>query len=501
MMEALADYWTFFSVTLELGVRSALLSLTGLLPRLATPEAAGLWAVGLLYLAEGIVPWRPQQPRLREGVWLDLFYTLGSFLLFYQLIGNPIFQTVEIGFRETLHDVFGLKLEAVVSFASMHPWLQYLLMFLLVDLLSYLGHVLLHRVDWLWALHRVHHSARQLDTLNAVRQHWAEKLYYDFLVYVPLALIGFGVEQAAVVRLISLGFCTFTHSNIKVPLGPLRYVFNNPQLHLWHHARVIPHNRNVNYGSALSMWDYLFRTSYLPDDRAELELGFEGDEDFPTTFVRQQLHPFDRWLPKPTAWRRSLGRAVAGSLTACALSLIAFGSVLPDWVLAPVGIRYRERGTAAFEQGDPSRALSILARGALIDADDFAALRRLLARSESASFTAPAVKSLLAIGRGDAELRFRAGQAWLRTVRGDAAAASLSDALENAEALVAAEPRRARSHALHGETLLVAAAHGGGREALDAAVTAFGEAIARNPSYPGAREGRAEARARLERVS
>jgi sterol desaturase/sphingolipid hydroxylase (fatty acid hydroxylase superfamily) len=84
----------------------------------------------------------------------------------------------------------------------------------------------------------------------------------------------------------------YTHSNIRIPLGPLKYVLNNPQLHIWHHAASIDPRRNVNYGDALCVWDYLLGTAYLPDERPNLKLGFEGVAEYPTRFWGQLIEPF-----------------------------------------------------------------------------------------------------------------------------------------------------------------------------------------------------------------
>ena len=63
------------------------------------------------------------------------------------------------------------------------------------------------------------------------------------------------------------------------PAGRGNEPADDPQIHIWHHAAEVHHKRNVNYGEALCLWDYLFGTAYLPDHRSELELGFEGIDD------------------------------------------------------------------------------------------------------------------------------------------------------------------------------------------------------------------------------
>ncbi|MEM9073493.1 MAG: sterol desaturase family protein, partial [Myxococcota bacterium] len=82
------------------------------------------------------------------------------------------------------------------------------------------------------------------------------------------------------------------HANLRLPLGPLRYLLNSPQMHLWHHARVIPTRTGINFGLTLSVWDWVFGTAHWPDDDADRALGFEGVDTFPSGFVGQLWRPF-----------------------------------------------------------------------------------------------------------------------------------------------------------------------------------------------------------------
>ena len=84
----------------------------------------------------------------------------------------------------------------------------------------------------------------------------------------------------------------FTHSNTRVPLGPFKYLFNNPQLHVWHHTVEIHDRGNVNFGDALSVWDFIFGTGYAPEERYDVELGSDGIEEYPTGFSGQFFEPF-----------------------------------------------------------------------------------------------------------------------------------------------------------------------------------------------------------------
>ncbi|HRJ35380.1 MAG TPA: sterol desaturase family protein, partial [Flavobacteriales bacterium] len=127
-----------------------------------------------------------------------------------------------------------------------------------------------------------------------LRYHWMETIVYRTIEYLPLAMIGFGIQDFFIVHMITLSIGHFNHANFTVPLGPLKYIFNNPEMHIWHHARELPNRHGVNFGLSLSIWDYLFKTAYIPHSGRDIALGFEGDEKFPQDFVHQELYGFKK---------------------------------------------------------------------------------------------------------------------------------------------------------------------------------------------------------------
>ena len=50
----------------------------------------------------------------------------------------------------------------------------------------------------------------------------------------------------------------------------------------------------MNFGISLSVWDYIFKTAFIPGDGRDIELGFDGDERFPTTIIGQSIYPLNR---------------------------------------------------------------------------------------------------------------------------------------------------------------------------------------------------------------
>lgn len=81
------------------------------------------------------------------------------------------------------------------------------------------------------------------------------------------------------------------HANIHLNLGKLQYIFNNPKMHAWHHAKQQAKANGTNFGLSLSLWDFLFGTAHVPHSYP-IELGFEQVDHFPNHFWSQLKWPF-----------------------------------------------------------------------------------------------------------------------------------------------------------------------------------------------------------------
>ena len=94
-----------------------------------------------------------------------------------------------------------------------------------------------------------------------------EPIVYKSILYIPIAIIGgFDAQDVAIVHFFTLIIGHLNHANLGWDYGVFKYIFNNPKMHIWHHAKQLPdHVRyGVNYGLTLSLWDYLFKTDYVP---------------------------------------------------------------------------------------------------------------------------------------------------------------------------------------------------------------------------------------------
>jgi sterol desaturase/sphingolipid hydroxylase (fatty acid hydroxylase superfamily) len=169
-------------------------------------------------------------------------------------------------------------------------------MFIIADFLQWNIHRLLHRVPFLWEFHKVHHSVKEMGFAAQFRFHFLETIVYKSLQYIPLGMIGFGIQEFFIVHMLAVFIGHLNHANINWDYGVFRYLINNPKMHLWHHAKELPdsHRYGVNFGISLSIWDYLFKTAHVPYHKANLELGFEKDENYPTGFIDQVIEPFKK---------------------------------------------------------------------------------------------------------------------------------------------------------------------------------------------------------------
>jgi sterol desaturase/sphingolipid hydroxylase (fatty acid hydroxylase superfamily) len=247
----------------------------------------------LVYALELLFPWRKNQKAIREDFWLDAFYMFFNFFLF-GLVGYAALSTVvSQAFNDLLANVFGIRNLVAIQVGSLPHWVQLLILFLVRDFIQWNIHRLLHWSPWLWQFHKVHHSVREMGFAAHLRYHFMETIVYRTLEYLPLAMIGFGIQDFILVHLFTIAIGHLNHANFKLPLGPLKYVLNSPQMHIWHHVKDLPEGKTgINYGITLSVWDYLFGTASIPYDGRDIPLGFEDVDTYPHGFFSQMAKPF-----------------------------------------------------------------------------------------------------------------------------------------------------------------------------------------------------------------
>jgi sterol desaturase/sphingolipid hydroxylase (fatty acid hydroxylase superfamily) len=217
-----------------------------------------------------------------------------NFFLF-SLIGYNAVSNVAVEAFNDFLALFGITNLVAFQIASWPVWSQFLLLFVVADFMQWNIHRWLHYSPWLWEFHKVHHSVEEMGFAAHLRYHWMETIVYKSVQYIPLSMVGFGLNDFFILHLVTILIGHLNHANVKITYGPLKYVLNNPVMHLWHHAKNIPAGSNgVNYGISLSLWDYLFGTAFIPNQNANEPLGFEHSEEFPKTFLQQLTHPWNK---------------------------------------------------------------------------------------------------------------------------------------------------------------------------------------------------------------
>jgi len=239
-------------------------------------------ALGMLIIAERMPRLRFQlSPFVRPFFVSDFFYlATGGILLSLMMRAQavPWAGIFGEGVQRTLADApFALTVSLAI---------------ILHDLGGYGSHILLHRIDSLWELHKVHHSSRTLDWLATFRAHIVEHALRHFLSPVLLILLGFPLTAVAMVGALYGAWAAFNHANVRLPLGFLEPLFITPRLHRLHH---VPATSEHNLGTIFSVWDRLRGTLETSPTALLQPTGVPGAlETYPQTWPRQLVEPFAR---------------------------------------------------------------------------------------------------------------------------------------------------------------------------------------------------------------
>lgn len=171
---------------------------------------------------------------------------------------------------------------------------QLLAVTLLAELGKYWGHRWHHSAPSLWWLHALHHGSERLYTFNNFRVHPLEYAIKHSLSLLPLMLLGAPAE-------VLLGYVALTqpvqllqHANLPLRHGWLNHVFSTNTLHRWHHSARRGEG-DVNFGSALVVWDQVFGTFHYPGEaRAPRRVGLYDSSRYPARqpFFAQVLSMF-----------------------------------------------------------------------------------------------------------------------------------------------------------------------------------------------------------------
>jgi sterol desaturase/sphingolipid hydroxylase (fatty acid hydroxylase superfamily) len=172
------------------------------------------------------------------------------------------------------------------------------------DYTLYIWHVLTHKVPLLWRLHRVHHSDLDLSASTALRFHFVEMIVSAPWRAAQVALIGVSPRQLSLWQTLTTMAIVFHHSNIRLPLAlerALARVVVTPRMHGIHHS-IVERETNSNWGTILSLPDYLHGTIRLNVPQQAIDIGIPA-------FRRADEMRLGRLMRMPLPSERAAGAA------------------------------------------------------------------------------------------------------------------------------------------------------------------------------------------------
>jgi len=186
--------------------------------------------------------------------------------------------------------LFRLTVPHAVSAAvqSQPLWVQVLEVLLVADIGFYLAHRAFHAIPFLWKFHSIHHSIEEMDWLAGYRVHPLDQLLTKSASFLPVYALGFSNSAILVFVLVYKWQSVAIHSNSRIRLGPLKWIFASPQFHHWHHAR---EPLNKNFAGQLPFLDAIGGTLFMP---AQMPESYGTDDPVPVRYDQQVLYPFIR---------------------------------------------------------------------------------------------------------------------------------------------------------------------------------------------------------------
>ena len=175
-----------------------------------------------------------------------------------------------------------------LSSIDLPSWSLVLPALILLDLGNYVCHYCLHRFDFLWEFHKIHHSSPTLDWLATFRSHLVEQALRRLLGPLLLILFGFPVTAVLSAGGILLAWAVLNHSNLSLNFAFIEKILITPRLHRVHH---LPRQSESNLGTVFTFWDSMRGTLTLVQTNEKSYFGI-ADRQYPQNWLAQFIKPF-----------------------------------------------------------------------------------------------------------------------------------------------------------------------------------------------------------------
>lgn len=223
---------------------------------------------------------------------------------FFEMIASASTQIpyllIEITLMTFAYGVLFVLSATFISWQIPTTWVTVVAAIALADFTYYWEHRIAHEVRLLWTQHAVHHSSRDYNIITGIRFGPLESLW-SLIAHVPMVLIGFSPEVVLGSALVVLAYQTWLHTELIGKLGPLEWVLNTPSHHRVHHGSDAKY-LDRNYGGITIIWDRLFNTFQVEEERPRYGLTTDFDSQ----------NPIKVWFSEIPALVRDLRRAKSG---------------------------------------------------------------------------------------------------------------------------------------------------------------------------------------------
>ena len=144
------------------------------------------------------------------------------------------------------------------------PILLAILSIFILNFSQYWAHRAQHALPWLWKFHAVHHSVRDMDSLNAVT-HPVDTLFWQLARSTLLTIVVVDVQMMLWITGILMIHDRFLHTRARVNFGVFRDILIDNRHHFVHHSRD-PRDFDKNFSAVFTFWDRIFGTYAQPRD-------------------------------------------------------------------------------------------------------------------------------------------------------------------------------------------------------------------------------------------
>jgi ornithine lipid hydroxylase len=242
----------------------------------------------LVLLFEELIPRKRENSLFRDGQsWNDIGH-----MLFFKLGIRPLIWMLALFIVTVVASHWHNN--AGIWPSHLNVVLQFLLLILGFDLIGYCYHRVLHRFDFLFAFHSLHHDTPHMHVLKANRLHVGEEVI-NFMLLVPaLILVGCPTQMVIWLGMWEVFEGNLSHSNVDQRFPHwFHYIVRTVDVHYIHHS-VEGRQQNSNFGG-LPIWDLVFGTYRHPFDAQVSKTGLEG-YPIPRSFLGQLWFPFRKML-------------------------------------------------------------------------------------------------------------------------------------------------------------------------------------------------------------